>query len=285
MIGGAELGGTKCVLAVGNSPLEILDRCTVPTSDPVSTFEKIHNFFSSYQLDSLGVGSFGPIILDRKSVDYGMIYSESKKGWKGINICQMFKDKLKFDIAIDTDVNVAGLGEFQYGAGKYSNNLVYLTIGTGIGGGLLVNGKIHHGIFHLEMGHIPMPNPESFDSVCRVHDNCWDGLASGPALELRYGMAPSDMVESHMGWDEEAKLIALGVISIIANYSPDKIIIGGGVMRQKHLYSKIKKHVLNLWNDHTPIINIDDLIVEPKLGNDSGIIGSMILGNSGSASI
>ena len=114
-----------------------------------------------------------------------MIYSESKKGWKGINICQMFKDKLKFDIAIDTDVNVAGLGEFQYGAGKYSNNLVYLTIGTGIGGGLLVNGKIHHGIFHLEMGHIPIPNPESFDSVCRVHDNCWDGLASASQISER----------------------------------------------------------------------------------------------------
>jgi|TARA_B110000263_G_scaffold244451_1_gene252518 fructokinase len=278
MIGGVEFGGTKCILAVGNSPLEILDSCIIQTSDPVSTFEKIHNFFSSHSLDSLGVGSFGPIILDRKSVDYGMIYSESKKGWKGINIYQMFKDKLKLELVIDTDVNVAGLGEYHYGAGKNINNLVYLTIGTGVGGGLLVNGKIRHGNFHLEMGHIPLPNPKSFDSVCRVHDNCWDGLASGPALELRYGIPASEMVESHAGWDEEAKLIALGVISIIANHSPDKIIIGGGVMQQKHLYSKIKNYVISYWNDCTPIGNIDDLIVEPELGNNSGIIGSLLLG-------
>ena len=280
LFGGAELGGTKCILAVAENPINTIKRIEIPTETPRKTLKNIFDFFSNYKLNGIGIGTFGPIILDKPSRDYGLLISDSKKGWKGTNIFAEFKSNLDVMVNIDTDVNAAAIGEYNYGAGKACSTLVYVTIGTGIGGGVLINGKPHTGSFHLEIGHMQVPNPDNFQGICRIHGDCLEGIASGPSIEVRCGVPPSELPESHKAWKKEAELLASGLVSIIANHSPDKIILGGGVMKQKHLYQKIHSKINELWNGFTPLGIISDLIVEPELGSDSGIIGALILGQS-----
>ena len=284
MIGGVELGGTKCVVAVADNPLDIVEKKIIPTRDPKNTISDILSFFSNFQISGLGVGSFGPLILNSSLTEYGLLVGESKNGWKGTNIVKELSN-ISSNIAIDTDVNTAGIGEYMYGNGKNCDNLVYVTIGTGIGVGVLVNGKPYTGNFHLEAGHISVPNPDQISGVCRIHGECWEGLASGPALEGRWNMQGSEIPENHVAWDKEAELIAYGLVSIIVNHSPDKIILGGGVMKQSHLYSKIRFHFKKIWNNYTPLVDLTDLISKPSLGSDSGIIGSLILADGGPAQI
>jgi len=285
VIGGIELGGTKCILAVGNNPIEIFERKVILTGESKSTLKTIFSFFNNFDISSLGIGTFGPIILDTTSKDYGLLVSESKKGWRGVNIFTEFSENIKAKIIIDTDVNVGAIGEYHYGAGDKFKNIVYVTIGTGIGGGVLVSGRPYIGNFHLEMGHIRIPNQDNISGVCKIHGDCWEGLASGPAIENRWNLNSSEIPEHHVAWDKEAELIAYGLVSIIANHSPDKIILGGGVMKQTHLYSKIRFYVRRLWNDYTPLVNLSELICEPGLGQDSGIIGSLYLADGGPAQI
>ena len=285
LFGGAELGGTKCILAVSNNPLDIVRRTEIPTGNPEETLQNIFNFFDNYELNSIGIGTFGPVILDPQSKNYGLLISESKKGWKGINLFKEFSSKFKTRINIDTDVNAAAIGEYNYGAGQSCQALIYITIGTGIGGGVLVDGKPYTGNLHLEMGHIQVPNPDNFEGVCRIHGDCWEGLASGPSIEARWGVSPLELPESHQAWEKEAELLASGIVSIIANHSPDRVILGGGVMKQKHLFSMIRSKVGEMWNDFTPLASPSELIVEPGLGSDSGIIGALVLGIGGPAQI
>jgi len=280
LFGGAELGGTKCVLAVAENPMSIVKRIEIPTRNPEKTLKNIFDFFSNYELKSVGIGTFGPIVLDRESENYGLLISESKKGWKGTNLSTEFKSNLDAMICIDTDVNAAAIGEYNYGAGQDCQTLVYITIGTGIGGGILVNGKPYTGNFHLELGHMLVPNSDNFQGVCRIHGDCWEGLASGPSIEARWGVQPSEILESHEAWEKEAELLARGIVSIIANHSPDRIILGGGVMKQKHLFSMIRQKVAEIWNSYTPLTSLSELIVEPDLGLDSGIVGSLIIASN-----
>ena len=280
LVGGAELGGTKCVLAVAESPTAIVKRIEIPTETPEKMLKNTFDFFSNYKLNSIGIGTFGPIIRDRESKDYGLLISESKKEWKGTNLFTEFKNNFDVMVNIDTDVNAAAIGEYNYGAGKACQTLVYITIGTGIGGGVLVSGKPHTGNFHLEMGHMQVPNPDDFKGICRIHGDCWEGLASGPSIEARWGVIPSELPESHEAWEKEAELLASGIVSIIANHSPDRIILGGGVMKQKHLFSMIRSKVAEIWNDYTPLVSPSELIVEPSLGVDSGIVGSLIIASN-----
>ena len=284
-VGGAELGGTKCILAVAESPTAIVKRIEIPTETPEKTLNNIFGFFSNYKLNSIGIGTFGPIIIDRESKDYGLLISESKKGWKGTNLLTEFKNNFDITVNIDTDVNAAAIGEYNYGAGQSCHVLIYITIGTGIGGGVLVDGKPYIGNFHLEMGHIRVPNPDNFEGVCRTHGDCWEGLASGPSMEARWGVSPLKLPESHQAWEKEAELLASGIVSIIANHSPGRIILGGGVMKQKHLFSMIRSKVAEIWNDYTPLVSPSELIVEPSLGSDSGITGALVLGIGGPAQI
>ena len=285
LVGGAELGGTKCVLAVAESPTAIVKRIEIPTETPEKMLKNTFDFFSNYKLNSIGIGTFGPIIRDRESKDYGLLISESKKGWKGTNLFTEFKNNFDVMVNIDTDVNAAAIGEYNYGAGQSCQALIYITIGTGIGGGVLVSGKPHTGNFHLEMGHMQVPNPDDFKGICRIHGDCWEGLASGPSIEARWGVIPSELPESHEAWEKEAELLASGIVSIIANHSPDRIILGGGVMKQKHLFSMIRSKVAEIWNDYTPLVSPSELIVEPSLGSDSGITGALVLGIGGPAQI
>ena len=276
MIGGIELGGTKCVLAVANNPLDIIEKRIIPTKDPYSTIPEIVSFFSNFNISKLGVGSFGPLVLNSASADYGVLITESKKGWKGTNLVKEFS-KINEEIAIDTDVNAAALGEYHYGAGQSSETFVYVTVGTGIGAGVLVKGEPHIGNFHLEIGHMLIPNIDNFRGVCRIHGNCFEGLASGPAIQARWGVEASELSINHEAWKKEAQLLSFGIVNIISNYSPDKIVLGGGVMNQKHLFELIRLNVEDIWNGYTPLGNISNLILEPALGNNSGIVGSLSL--------
>ena len=276
MIGGIELGGTKCVLAVANDPLDIIEKRIIPTRDPYSTISDIISFFSNFKISRLGVGSFGPLVLNSASADYGLLVTESKKGWKGTNLVKEFS-KINEDIVIDTDVNAAALGEYHYGAGKASETFVYVTVGTGIGVGILVKGEPHVGNFHLEIGHMFIPNIDGFRGICRIHGSCWEGLASGPAIQARWGVEASELSINHEAWKKEAQLLSFGIVNIISNHSPDKIVLGGGVMNQKHLFEMIRLNVEDKWNGHTPLGNISKLILEPALGDNSGIVGSLSL--------
>tara|TARA_B100001029_G_scaffold71046_1_gene57885 strand:+ start:19308 stop:20144 length:837 start_codon:yes stop_codon:yes gene_type:complete len=276
MIGGVELGGTKCVLAVAESPESVLNKRIIGTEDPKNTFKKINSFFDSYNIEKLGVGSFGPIVLNSGANNYGMLVSESKKGWNGVNVVDSLSS-ITSNIIIDTDVNAAALGEYKYGAGKLAETFVYVTVGTGIGVGVLIEGKPHIGNFHLEIGHMFIPNKDNFEGVCRIHGTCWEGLASGPAMRSRWGVEASELSFDHEAWEIEAQLLAFGIINIISNYSPDKIVLGGGVMNQQHLFEMIRIKVKELWNGYTPLGTLSDLILEPGLGNDSGIVGSLSL--------
>ena len=276
MIGGIELGGTKCIVAVANSPLDIIEKRVIPTRDPISTISDIISFFSDFKISGLGVGSFGPLVLNVDSAEYGLLVAESKKGWKGVNLVKELST-INSNIVIDTDVNTAALGEYKYGAGKLSETLVYITVGTGIGVGILLDGKPHIGNFHLEIGHMLIPNSDKFKGVCEVHGDCWEGLASGPSMESRWSNEASKLSKSHEAWGKEAELLAYGLINIIANHSPDKIIMGGGVMSQKQLFPMIRSKVERAWNNYTPLDSLSNLISEPGLGTDSGIIGSISL--------
>ena len=276
MIGGIELGGTKCVLAVANNPLDIIEKKVVFTRDPNSTISEIVSFFSNFKISRLGVGSFGPLVLNSASSDYGLLVTESKKGWKGTNLVKEFS-KINEDIVIDTDVNAAALGEYHYGAGKASETFVYITVGTGIGVGVLLKGEPHVGNFHLEIGHMFVPNIDGFRGICRIHGSCWEGLASGPAIQARWGVEASELSINHEAWKKEAQLLSFGIVNIISNHSPDKIVLGGGVMNQKHLFEMIRLNVEEIWNGYTPLGNISNLILEPALGNNSGIVGSLSL--------
>tara|TARA_B100000586_G_C20041689_1_gene397986 strand:- start:37 stop:882 length:846 start_codon:yes stop_codon:yes gene_type:complete len=276
VIGGIELGGTKCIVAVANNPLDIIDKKVIPTRDPKNTFVDIISFFNQYEINKLGVGTFGPLILDNDSTECGLIVAESKKGWKNINVVGELSI-ISSNIFVDTDVNAAALGEYYYGSGNLCQTLVYVTVGTGIGVGVLLGGKPHVGNFHLEIGHMIIPNSDNFEGVCGIHGNCWEGLASGPSMQSRWKDQASVLPEKHVAWELEAELLAMGLVNIISNHSPDRIILGGGVMNQKHLFPMIRTKVKELWNNFTPLVPLSDLILEPKLGKDSGIVGSLSL--------
>jgi len=276
VIGGIELGGTKCIVAVANNPFNIIEKRVIPTKDPASTFSDIFSFFNEFKIDSLGVGTFGPLVLDSKSNDYGLLVAESKRGWKNVNVFRELSD-ICDKITIDTDVNAAALAEYLYGIGKSCQTLVYVTVGTGIGVGVLLDGKTQVGNFHLEIGHMLIPNSDGFEGICEIHGNCWEGLASGPSMKARWGTQASNLSKTHEAWDKEAELLAIGLVNIIGNHSPDRIILGGGVMSQKHLFPLIRIKVAELWNNYTPLGSCTDLISQPGLGNDSGIIGSLSL--------
>ena len=276
MFGGIELGGTKCILAVAESPSNIVSKKIISTKYPEDTFSEIYSFFSNYSIKKLGVGSFGPIVLNSESEDFGIIVTESKVRWKGVNLVNSLA-KICSDISIDTDVNAAAIGEYKYGLGDKCQTLVYVTVGTGIGVGVLLDGRPYRGNFHLEAGHMKIPNMQNYPGVCKLHGDCWEGLASGPSIKSRWGVDPAELPEDHEAWDIEAELLSLGLVNIISNHSPDKIILGGGVMSQEHLFPKIRNNISKLWNNFTPLGNLSDLISKPVLGKDSGIIGSLSL--------
>ena len=289
MFGGIEGGGTKFVCAVGTGPDDIQREARFPTTAPVETLDKVIDFFKQAERDfgklsALGFASFGPIDPNPASPTYGFILPTPKPGWSNANVLGMLKSAFDMPMAFDLDVSGAALGEGLWGAAQGLDTFMYITVGTGIGGGAIVNGKLTHGLLHPEMGHILLPHDrqrDPFEGGCPFHNDCFEGLASGPALEKRWGQKAETLPPDHPAWELEAHYIALALANYIYTLSPQRIIIGGGVGGNEQLLPIIRKNVQNLLNGYvqSPAItqNIADYIVSPGLGARSGMLGAIAL--------
>lgn len=289
LFGGIEGGGTKFVCAVGSSPDQLLLETRIPTTTPAETLNKTIAFFKKAEQDlgklsALGVACFGPLDPQPASPTYGHILPTTKPGWSNADVVGMLKSAFGIPIAFDTDVNGAAFGEWKWGAAQGLNTFIYLTIGTGVGGGGLVNGKLLHGLLHPEMGHIPLPHDsqrDPFEGICPFHKDCFEGLASGPAIEKRWGQKAETLPPEHPAWDLEAHYIALALANFIYTLSPQRIILGGGVCEQKFLLPMIHQNVKEILNGYvqSPAVNqnISTYIVPPALGNRSGMLGAIAL--------
>lgn len=269
------------VCAISERYGEISEINTIDTTTPEETLKKIVDYFESRKVDALGIGCFGPIDIDRNSSTYGYITKTPKEGWSNVDIVGTFKRALHVPVGFDTDVNAAALGEHTFGIGKGVDNLVYITIGTGIGIGVISEGKLLHGAMHPEGGHILLPNnQEDFKGVCPFHENCFEGLASGPAIEKRYAKRAYDLKENNRVWEIEAGYIAQALLSYTMILSPKRIILGGGVMHQLQLLPLIKEKFIKLNNGYISnryVDDIDNYIVIQSLEDKQGILGAFEL--------
>lgn len=288
LYGGIEAGGTKFICIVGKGPEEIVEETRFPTTTPDETLRKAIHFFQPFidskQIGSIGVGCFGPLDLDHESPTYGSIASTPKPLWSHTDVLGILKRALKVNVAFDMDVNAATLGEFRWGASKGFDPSLYLTIGTGIGGGFIKDGKPMVGMLNLEMGHIRIPRDPGLDPFagnCPFHGDCFEGLASGPAIEKRFGVTGADVPEGDPFWNLEAEYIASALMNFILTLSPRKIVLGGGVMQREFLFPRVRLRVLELLNGYVEsrslLENIDGYIVPPGLGNRSGSLGAIAL--------
>lgn len=283
-----EAGGTKFLCAVGNSDRELVITERIPTTTPAETLAQVKAFFEkqslTYKLQGFGICSFGPLDLRSNSPTYRQIINTPKPGWNGANIAQFLEDQFHLPIIIDTDVNGAALSEYFWGAGRGLDSFIYLTIGTGIGGGAIVNRQLVHGLMHPEMGHIVIKHDQVLDPYkghCPYHHDCFEGLANGPAMQERWGSPAFELPSDHPAWLLEAKYIAQALVSYTYTLSPQKIILGGGVMQNRDLYSLIRKEFLALMAGYlTPqgqTGSLEDYIISPGLDQSSGLLGSIAL--------
>ena len=282
--GTLEAGGTKMVLSVGNENNELLEQESIPTETPEKTIPRMIGWFRDKGIAALGIGSFGPVDLRKASPTYGWITRTPKPGWSGQPLLPPLRDELGVPALIDTDVNAAALAEWKLGAARGLDGCMYVTVGTGIGAGLVIEGKLVHGLVHPELGHMLLcPEPEDQTPVgfCPYHRNCLEGLASGPAMEKRWGIKAYQLPPEHPAWDLEAAYLAQMCMNAICAFSPQKIILGGGVMQQKHLFPRIREKTLTLLNGYVQtkeiLEDIDRYIVEPGLGTKSGATGALLL--------
>lgn len=279
--GALEGGGTKMVLAVADENMNILTRESIPTTLPEETMERMIAFFRENPVDTLGVGCFGPLDLNPASPTYGYITKTPKLAWRDYPLLPEFEKALGVPCAIDTDVNAAVLCEAEMGAARGLKNCVYVTIGTGIGGGVYCEGNLVHGLMHPELGHFllsPHPDDPMPQGICPYHGSCLEGLASGPAIEKRWGKSAKELPPDHPAWALEAHYLAQMCVAALMILSPEKIVLGGGVMGQKHLFPIIRKETLRLLNGYLCCVeNLDDVIVPPACFPDSGLLGSLLL--------
>ncbi|MFU0790108.1 ROK family protein [Virgibacillus proomii] len=279
LIGAIEAGGTKFVCAVGDKNGKIIDKISLPTVDPDDTLKAVKNYFANYAIEALGVGMFGPIDLDKKSSTYGSVLHTPKINWRNYPLLDKLQHDFSVPVYLDTDVNTACLGEYNYGAGKHADSCLYITVGTGIGAGFVLRGDVFQGKNHPEMGHILLRKHQDdpFTGSCPSHGSCLEGLASGTAMEKRYGMKANLLVDKEQVWEIEAYYLAQAIMNYYLILSPEKIIIGGGVMKQVKLYSMIRKYFLELLNGYLEVKQVDDLIVAPTLNDEQGVKGAIAL--------
>jgi fructokinase len=284
LYGAIEAGGTKWVCAVGTGPDAIVAHATFPTTTPAETLGQAIDFLRPHTLDTLGIGSFGPVDVHHGSPTWGYITTTPKPGWANTNVAPMLQQTLGVPVHFDTDVNAAALGEHRWGAAQGLDTFAYFTVGTGIGGGVLANGKLLHGVLHPESGHMLLPHDRTrdpFPGVCPYHGDCWEGLASGPALDQRWGQRGETLPADHRAWELEAHYLALALVNVICVLSPQRIIMGGGVMQQPQLFPLLRQNVQQLLNGYLQVPallhQIDGYIVPPALGNRAGVLGALAL--------
>ena len=288
VFGAIEAGGTKFNCAVGTGPSDLRATVRIPTTTPQETLSSCINFFLEKQKEvgpiaAVGISAFGPLDLRRDSPTYGSITKTPKAGWSNTDLVGVVGKALSCPVVLDTDVNGAAIGEHKWGAAQKLMNFIYLTVGTGIGGGAMVNGRLVHGLVHPEMGHIKLVrHPEdNFKGACSFHGDCFEGLASGPAFKARWGEEGTKLPFDHVAWRIEADYIAQALVNYICVLSPERIIIGGGVMNHRELFPMVRERVLKLLNGYvgSPAIleNIESYIVPPGLGDTAGVLGGIAL--------
>jgi fructokinase len=286
LYGSIEAGGTKFICAVGTGPEDLRAQARFPTTTPKETLGKCIEFFQSQpKIDSLGVGCFGPIELRSDARRYGHVTTTPKIGWGNADIVGPLHAALGVPVGFDTDVNSAVLGEARWGAAQGLGTAVYVTIGTGIGGGALMGGKLAHGLVHPEMGHLLVPrelDDLQFAGDCPFHGaRCWEGLASGPAIEHRWGQRAETLSTDHRGWDLEARYIASGLTTLVLVLSPERIIVGGGVTQAEALLPLVRKYLMRSLAGYVQadllLKGMDQYVVPPALGTQSGIAGGLAL--------
>ncbi len=284
LYGALEAGGTKMVAAVFDENGEVVDREVFPTRTPGETMPELTGYFKRFPLAALGVASFGPVDLNRKSPTYGCITATPKLAWRNYPILSDFRDALGVPAGFDTDVNAAAIAEAALGAGRGLENVLYVTVGTGVGGGLVINGKPVHGLIHSEIGHIRVqvsPDDPMPGGNCPYHGPCLEGMAAGPAIEKRWGVPARELPPEHPAWALESDYLAQLCATAMFTFSPERIILGGGVMQQEFLFPLIREKTLKLLNGylcHPAVDNgLADYIVAPGLGTASGMTGAYLL--------
>ncbi|MFM9279737.1 ROK family protein [Paenibacillus jiagnxiensis] len=283
-IGAIEAGGTKFICGVGNEKGEIENRISYATEEPERTLEQALTFFRDQDVEAIGIGSFGPIDLNRSSPNYGRVTTTPKPGWSGFDFVGYLKRSYPVPIGFDTDVNAAVFGEAKWGAARGLDSCVYYTIGTGVGVGVYAEGRLVHGLVHPEGGHVltRRHQEDGFGGLCHYHGDCLEGMASGPAIEKRWGVKGSELPSDHPAWEMEAYYLAQAISGVILLLSPKKVILGGGVMHQKQLFPLIRKEVAQNLNGYvaSPLLlnHMDSYIVPPGLGDNAGLCGALALG-------
>ena len=282
-LGALEAGGTKMVCAIGDESGKIYEQVSIPTETPEITMAKLISYFEERQIEALGIGCFGPIDPDKKSETYGYITSTPKLAWADYNIVGTMEKSLMIPVGFDTDVNGSVLGEVTFGQAKGKKCVVYVTIGTGVGAGIYIEGKLLHGMLHPEAGHILLTQrqDDTYEGTCPYHKTCLEGLAAGPAIEARWGRKAVELKDDARVWDLEAYYIAQAIVNYILILSPQMIILGGGVMHQEQLFPKIRSYVKKMMNGYIKtkeMADLDHYIVPASLHDDQGIMGALELG-------
>jgi fructokinase len=283
--GAIEAGGTKFVCGAGSGPEDLL-LDSFPTESPEATVERVVRFFRGLAVRPkvIGIGSFGPVDLDRASPTFGFITSTPKPDWRQFDLAGAVGRGLDLPVAFDTDVNAAALGEARWGAARGLTDFLYVTVGTGIGGGAVTHGQVVHGLVHPEMGHIRIPHNRAEDPYpggCPYHGDCLEGLASGPAMQARWGTPAESLPEGHPAWELEARYLALGLATWVCTLSPRRIVLGGGVMQNERLFPAIRAELGRLLNGYVQaralLDEMDSYVVPPQLGARAGVLGALAL--------
>ena len=277
LYGGIETGGTTWKCAIGTGPDDLRAETGFPTTTPDETIGRAAAFFeSSEPVAALGIGSFGPVDLRAGSPTWGQVTTTPKPGWANADVAGPLGRRLGVPVAFDTDVNAAALGEHRWGAAQGVDTFVYLTVGTGIGGGVMAAGRLVHGLAHPEFGHLRIPHDRAadpFPGFCPYHGDCWEGLAAGPAIEARWGKAAEQLLDVAEVWELEAHYVALGLVSVIAILSPQLVVLGGGVGGAPPLLPLVRRDVAGLVGGYVQAPDI----VPPGLGDRSGVLGAIAL--------
>lgn len=270
------------VCAIGNEDGEILNRISIPTQTPEITIPRLIDYFMDKEIDALGIGCFGPIDLNRKSRTYGYITTTPKLAWANYNITGVFREALGVPVGFDTDVNGSALGEAVWGCTKGLSDSMYITIGTGVGAGIISNGKLLHGMLHPEAGHVLLrKHPEdAYEGGCPYHRTCLEGLAAGPAIEARWGKKGAELADQKAVWELEAFYIGQALVNYIMILSPERIVLGGGVMHQEHMLPLVREEVKRQLAGYIKTKELEDMehyIVLPSLNDNQGIMGALKL--------
>ncbi|MGA9396748.1 MAG: ROK family protein [Anaerolineaceae bacterium] len=289
LFGGIESGGTKFICMIGSGPDYIVAEKRIPTTAPDETIRKVIEFFSPYaatkELTAIGIASFGPLDLNQGSDTFGYITTTPKSGWQNTDLCGLIRRGLNVPVAFDTDVNAAAFGEHFWNKEKHLlDPFLYMTVGTGIGVGVIVNGEPLHGLIHPEAGHISLPHNwqrDPFPGVCPYHDDCLEGLASGHSMSERWGQKPETLPDDHPAWELEAEYLGLAMLNLFYAYSPRQIVLGGGVSQHPGLIQSVRTKIQGFNNGyvHSSMLldKIDKYIHLPVLGNRSGVLGAMAM--------